>query len=260
MSRENAAYNLEPLWGELLAIYREFARICDRRGMRYYACGGTALGAVRHQGFIPWDDDLDIFMPRPDYTRFVETVQGELEQSGLGARYRWRSFETEPGYGHSFGRLQLADESAVAAIRRDSRLPLPLGICVDVIPLDGIPQKGVKLFLWLAVRSAWRHLPRFISSRRKALLMYQRFLAAIPFDTAERVEDSKEDASRLRRTNWPPQMFANPVLLPFCDVKVPLPRDWRTYLSDMIGADYMQLPPPSSRVPSHARGDSTGFA
>ena len=71
-------YGLRPLWDALYEIYEEFAKICDKHGLRYYAFAGTLLGAIRHNGFIPWDDDLDVAMPRPDYEKFIQISKTEL--------------------------------------------------------------------------------------------------------------------------------------------------------------------------------------
>ena len=64
-------YNIRPLQMEALKIFKVFSEICERHKLRYYAAYGTALGAIRHKGFIPWDDDLDVAMPRADYNEFV---------------------------------------------------------------------------------------------------------------------------------------------------------------------------------------------
>lgn len=64
---------------KLIALYKEFERVCDLLNLRYFVGYGTLLGAVRHKGFIPWDDDLDVIMPRPDYDTFMEKAQGILK-------------------------------------------------------------------------------------------------------------------------------------------------------------------------------------
>lgn len=239
-------YNLRPLWDELIEIYKVFAAICDKHHLRYYACGGTALGAVRHKGFIPWDDDLDIFMPRADYGRFVEIAQSELPKG-----YSWQSIENDANYELPFGKIWNDDAELTCSVRQKSKLSIDHGIFIDVLPLDGLPSGRVSLFLWLAIRSIWRHLPRCLNGSQKSRIWYQRFVSAIDFDRAAKVEDSKESAKRLRRTAWTPATFGEPVWMDFDSVKMPLPHDWDEYLRGMIGEDYMQLPPIEKRKPSH---------
>ena len=79
----------------LLEAVKEFARVCDKYGFYYSLCGGSALGAVRHQGFIPWDDDIDVFMVRKDYNEFLKIFEKEL-----GEKYYLRSMETTPENGY----------------------------------------------------------------------------------------------------------------------------------------------------------------
>jgi lipopolysaccharide cholinephosphotransferase len=114
--------------------------LCEANGIRYSLTGGTLIGAVRHQGFIPWDDDIDIMMPRPDYDRFVELVKAEDRGFDLlcfelrGSDYR---------YSHA------------KACHRGTRLvengmqedDLPLGVFVDIFPIDGAGNNkaGTKL-------------------------------------------------------------------------------------------------------------------
>lgn len=240
------AYNLRPLWDELLKIYGVFAAICDKHNLRYYACGGTALGAVRHQGFIPWDDDLDIFMPRRDYVEFVDIAQTELP-SGL----KWQSIENDPCYEQPFGKVRNIDCNLIDDVKQRSNLILEQGIFIDVLPLDGVPRRPVCLLLWLAFRSMLRHIPRVLTANQKARLMYQRFASAIDFYRADKVEDTKESARRIRRTNWTPNTFGDPIWMDFESVKMPLPKCWDDYLKGMFGNNYMQLPPVEKRVLSH---------
>ena len=92
ISSPHLPYNLAPVWKVVLDIYREFAAICQRHSLRHYAAFGTALGAVRHKGFIPWDDDFDVMMPRPDYERLIEIAPSELP-----AHLQFLSKKTTPG-------------------------------------------------------------------------------------------------------------------------------------------------------------------
>ena len=76
-----------------LEILKEFVRLCEAHGLQYYLVGGTLLGAVRHKGFIPWDDDIDVAMPRGDYDRFSQIAPKELDP-----RYFYQCPDTDPHY------------------------------------------------------------------------------------------------------------------------------------------------------------------
>ena len=83
-----------------LNILKDVADFCDRNQLRYFLCGGTLLGAVRHHGFIPWDDDMDIAMPREDYKKFLMTYnQGK-------SKYRASAIENNPNWHMPFGRVE----------------------------------------------------------------------------------------------------------------------------------------------------------
>ena len=128
-------YNLEPLWNEILKVYAEFARICAKHGLRHYAAYGTAIGAVRHKGFIPWDDDFDVVMPREDYEKFVAVAQTELP-SWLTVLSR----RLQADYYHVFNKVKVIDDSVVRKVQALSNLDLSEGIYIDIFPLDGAPN------------------------------------------------------------------------------------------------------------------------
>ena len=85
---------MKKVWAVLLDLLNELQNVCEQYGIRYYASGGTMLGAVRHQGFIPWDDDIDIFMKRTDYEKFVKLAHGGIFKSP----YFWQDVISDPGY------------------------------------------------------------------------------------------------------------------------------------------------------------------
>ena len=78
---------------EMFIIYKEIARICDKHNLKYFVVGGTLLGAVVHKGYIPWDDDLDIAMPRDDYDKFINVFSKELDE-----RFYLHHTTTDPNY------------------------------------------------------------------------------------------------------------------------------------------------------------------
>lgn len=114
-----------------LGLLKEFLRICDKYHLRYYALGGTLLGAIRHKGFIPWDDDVDVGMPRPDFIRFEEIVEKELPE-----RFQYQKFGSTPGYTHYVPRLT---DRSVTVIDSSAAVEKERGAWIDIFPLDGMP-------------------------------------------------------------------------------------------------------------------------
>lgn len=126
-----ASYDIETLHQHILQIMLTTDRVCQEHDIRYYCWAGTMLGAVRHKGFIPWDDDMDICMPRPDYDRFLTHAHEWLPQP-LEAL----SIETSATYPGSFAKI--VDSSTTLIERAHS--DYVAGIYIDVFPIDGAPK------------------------------------------------------------------------------------------------------------------------
>jgi lipopolysaccharide cholinephosphotransferase len=107
---------------------------CRERGIRYFLWAGTLLGAVRHKGYIPWDDDIDLAMPRADYDRFCREFPG----ADTGT-LRLFSRQTHPTYGYPW--FKVADERTRVA--ESARMAVPMGVNIDVFPLDGWPRSDL---------------------------------------------------------------------------------------------------------------------
>ena len=119
-----------------LAILKNVAKFCDMHQIRYYLGGGTLLGAVRHKGFIPWDDDIDISMPREDYLRFVH------EYNGFHEHYEAKSIEIDKKYWRPYAKVF---DKRTFLREAFLRIPTPgNAIFIDVFPIDGIPDNGLK--------------------------------------------------------------------------------------------------------------------
>lgn len=123
------------LWAELLEIYKKIEEICDRNGIRFWGEGGTLLGAARHKGFIPWDDDIDLAMPIEDYERFIEVCKTELKPP-----YFLQSCFTEPGYPPYHIKIRKDGTTGFTSWELEMSPEGHRGIFVDIFPLYSIPD------------------------------------------------------------------------------------------------------------------------
>lgn len=144
-----ADYDLTTLHGRLLPVLKCIDQVCRQHNLTYYLWAGTMLGAVRHKGFIPWDDDVDIAMPRPDYERLMqhchEWVPMPFEIIGPHNR---------PDYPYPFAKVE---DSGTTLLERPDFL-FPEGIYVDIFPIDGIPAGRIRQWLHIKHYKLFRHL------------------------------------------------------------------------------------------------------
>lgn len=119
-------------------ILDEIVRICENNDIHYYLVGGTLLGAIRHKGFIPWDDDLDIAMPRCDYIKFCHLCQTKLSPS-----FFLHSTETDDNYWLPFAKIR--KKGTVLNEENIKNLDVEKGIYVDIFPFDQVPEEKMYL-------------------------------------------------------------------------------------------------------------------
>lgn len=141
---------LEKLQNTQIEILKEIVRICEKHQLRYFLIYGTLLGAIRHNGFIPWDDDLDIGMPREDYEKFKEIAKEELSDS-----YFLQNMETQKDYWLMFSKVRknntIFEEEAV------KNMPdyIHKGIFVDIFPYDYVGKKeGALVYIQFVLSKA----------------------------------------------------------------------------------------------------------
>ena len=125
------SYDIRKMQMRMLEILQETDRSVRGHGLRYYLEGGTRLGAVRHGGFIPWDDDADISMPRPDYEEFIRHAN-----EWLPPHFRLRCHLNDPDFPFYFAKIEDIRTTIVEGPTR----PYTGGIFIDVFPIDGIPE------------------------------------------------------------------------------------------------------------------------
>lgn len=253
-------YNLKPVWNAILDVYKQVFAICERHGLRIFVAYGTEIGAMRHHGFIPWDDDFDVYMPRPDYNRFMELAPKELP-----SYLEWHSMETDPEYNLYFGKVQDTRVDVLERVKRESGLKLEQGVFVDFFPLDGLPATYIGILLWNIRRSLIR---RSFDSRGKrwgistfvykimamclpqsAKSYMQNWITRIPYDSSENVAwtlSTFRFPKFIKRRTW----FASAKMVDFENISVPVPIGVLDDLKTMYG-DYKKLPPIDQRKPTH---------
>ena len=111
-----------------IELLDEVHRFCTQNKLRYFLSSGTLIGAVRHKGYIPWDDDLDLYMPRADYEKFIQSYQSN--------KYEVLSLQTQPSYVFPYMRLAKRNTLIIEEINPEHRL----GINIDIFPVDGVPD------------------------------------------------------------------------------------------------------------------------
>jgi len=250
----------------LLDMLRDIARVCEENGIRYFLYRGTFLGAVRHQGFIPWDDDMDVAMPRADYEKFCRIAPEKLEKS-----YCFQNWHTDRDYAHPFGKVRKRGTVYVEAKCR--RLP-ENGFYVDIYPLDFGPAEEAaqrtlnrkllhlyRIKLMKCRYTPWREGEKIIWKKRIGYLLYQ---TAALFVTQEALVRAYEkivlaqpessvyyEQSALPRVPFFERSWCDDLAeYPFADAVFRGPRDYDSFLRSLYG-EYMELPPEDRRENRH---------
>lgn len=130
---------LKALWAVELDLLAELDRVCKKHNLRYFANGGTLLGAVRHGGFIPWDDDIDVNMPRADYERLCAIASEEFAEP-----YFWQTNKTDPSVSRVHAQLRNSLTTAIPRnnLQKDRMIyPTHSGVFIDIFPMDKLPER-----------------------------------------------------------------------------------------------------------------------
>lgn len=126
---------MKKVWAVMLDLLSEFDRVCNKYGLKYQASWGTLLGAVRHKGFIPWDDDLDVQMFRDDYNKLCAIAPNEFKHP-----YFFQSRKTDPLTGFFCCKLRNSETTAIAPWEKHSVMNYNKGIFIDIFPVDIVPD------------------------------------------------------------------------------------------------------------------------
>ena len=242
---------------KLVDILSNIDEFCGEHGLRYCLAYGTLLGAIRHQGFIPWDDDIDIWMPRPDYEWFYRHYDDPV--------YKFHSMETDRNWPLNFGKVCDERYTAVDEFGKD------FGLYVDVFPLDGVPdedrvfQKQLKRVrrkerIWsnLVITSRMSYESTMPMQKKIKWLLSRIAKCIVPTKVAIRrlvKETSRYDFEGAQRfcsitdSNYaiPKDKLTEIIRVPFEKKSFNVPACYDYWLK-LFYDDYMQLPPIEQRI------------
>ena len=255
---------------ESLKILDTISALCEKLQLRYYLAYGTLIGAIRHQGFIPWDDDIDIMMPREDYTALINYFQShkeELKPLELYSTYNC------PDYPYMISRI--SNSEYVLDVHNEK--PYGLGLFIDIYPMDGMGnsveeyealKKKATRYSSLCFLSTRLHCEKGNTKKKwKLLVKYPAFLYAHLMGKnafVKRLEKmaadcSYNDSDYVGCLVWgsdgvkgvfPKEWFAETAKVTFEGRTFNAPGNYHAVLSRLYG-DYMQLPPEKDRIAHH---------
>lgn len=131
---------MKRIWAVELDLLNEFARVCVEHNLKWFAHAGTMLGAIRHHGFIPWDDDIDVTMPRKDYEKLCSVAP-----QVFSSPYFFQNDDTDPFFGRSYSRLRNSNTTAIQVFEKDFAFPFNQGIFIDIFPYDNVSDNDEEL-------------------------------------------------------------------------------------------------------------------
>ena len=252
---------------------RMLMEICEKNHLRYYLIGGSLLGAMRHRGFIPWDDDIDVGMPRPDYERFVQIAKGYLPD-----HMDVKTMTSDPNYKCYFTRL-ITNKKKI--FWDHGQYTAVIGVWMDVFPLDGLPGNRLLREMHLFHVKLCKALYKFtqidyVSTNRTNRPFSERFL--IRFAQITRIGKLMNADKRLKKLDqvlqkydydtcayaWnfsgcygkrevvPHIQLGGSRTAEFEGMQVSIPEAAEDYLTSIYG-DYMKLPPEDQRKSHEVR-------
>ena len=264
-------WDIRPFQMEVLKVFRTFERICEKHGWRYFTHGGTTLGALRHQGFIPWDDDFDILMPREDYNEMITIIRQELPRN---LEFH-RGDKEGPVY---FSKIINKEEGIKERLCKATGLDLPMNPFIDIFVLDGLPNDVRDIGAWWRLRRILRcvqlyRYPQSYSGPRKKLffarflgcfmsifipktsnndemmLLYDQLAMRWPYGAMTNIAEPAFFRMRTKRILT--RAYYEPAReVPFEDGMIRIPAKAEELCENQYG-DYLKLPPIEYRKPEH---------
>ena len=253
-----------------LELLDEFKNFCDTHNLRFYLFGGTLLGAIRNNGFIPWDDDIDVCMPRDDYNKFLEFYKEN-------DKYFLQSTQTDKYYFYHF--VKLTKKNTVYDEFMTQHLKTKKGIFIDIFPINGYPEKIISKFhynFWLFLLNKKSYPLNFIKTKkikRNCLYILMTILSWVllwwaPYHLCAKMRNNFMKRHQYTKSNkvivgtnlrkiYNRDFFVGITSIIFEGRIMYGMGDVTKYLTKMYG-DYMELPPEAERIPHHYLVDFKG--
>lgn len=242
-----------------LHILQEFKRICDKYHIQYFLIGGTLLGAVRHHGFIPWDDDVDVGLLRSDYIKFLQVCKKELS-----TEYFLQTYESDSGYANIYAKIRLNNTDFPEST--NAHCLQHRGIFIDIFPYDYVPKNAwlrryhrLKLYIISRVCEI-KYDYKFETLSFKGRIFQILCIILVNFIEKDHAVLSREKLLQKYNENptgyignWPFSDYPIDLLNKFTQInfegiKFYVPNDYHTFLTYAYG-DYLTPPPEEQRLP-----------
>ena len=243
-----------------LNVMKEVHTVCVANNIPYYLIAGSALGAIRHKGFIPWDDDIDIAMMRPDYEAFKKIFYRKFDQT----KYFLQSYDTDVD--HRPALMRLCIKGTIQDLPYEYHLKNCKNTYIDIFPLDNVPDSEIN-------RKWHAHLNRILdkllikklyitSNYDKKEKMYQYIASITPLKILQYLKVwcmtlydkqdtecvcSMESHYSYEKQTIPRSIYGKPTLVNFENTKFYAPEKIEKYLEHLYGPNYMEIPPEPKR-------------
>lgn len=257
---------IKALQSKSLEILLYFKKFCEEHNLLFYLCGGCCIGTIRHKGFIPWDDDIDVFMPREDY----EKLSILWEKFADTERYSYCRTNADNNYHHTAASIR--DNYTTFINRHSQEEDIIHGVAIEIAPLDGYPDSKLKrlhqiIFAMIyslfnaqrlpdnqgkIIRNISRIILSIVKSKRiryKIWSFAEKQMTKYKFRDCDYVTELVTGI-RYMKLKYPKEVFEDAIYKEFEGHLLPIPKGYDLYLRMAFG-NYMELPPIEDRVPKH---------
>ena len=244
---------MKKVWAVELDLIAELLRVSEKYKLAVYSCGGTTLGAVRHSGFVPWDDDVDMMMYREDYEKLCRISRQEFTEP-----YFFQTEDSDPGSARGHAQLRNSSTTAILNAEKGKKIRFNQGIFIDIFPLDNLPEDAEKRKRFLELEDKRLHLSRrLLKGPSCSEQTIQKKIKGITYSIIKMVPIGKwlyrcfdKKAQQYNRNEtknvgivalgsekfvWPRKDIMNTIMMSFEMIKIPVPADYCRLLEKTYG-------------------------